>query len=686
MKTSNIICIAISALTISSLLMGCSEDVYESAYRPSLESHYLSVSPRDFQFGNGEETKTGSITSENSWSFTGTPSWLSLAPSSGNSDADFSITSSANETMVSKTAVFYVSAKTSDWSQQRQITASQAAATPFFQFVNLESTSIYLTGESHTLTIDVESNIDDLAVKIYDADGWISASYQNKKLTISVGINDDGYTRDARVQLWSSSYSKGDVIYITQYKPNLSFDEISSLSFDADGGTQTISVNSEIPWIALSKESWIEITPSEGQAGNNQVKIKALPSYQNETRNGKVLFYYKDNQSSVASVSISQTGRYLNISPTSVTLSAEENSSVTVELSSNIGWEIYTCPEWLSVSPNKGNAGESKISITAQNNNSLNSRSGTITIKDSMTGGIGTSLSVIQNGLDFGDQTTIEFGWQMSTRELFVPIPNKWNAAVSDGWITLSQYSGVGETLCDITVSRNDSQETRTGQIIFSSEGQNITVSVVQEGQYITIDATAGEISAMGGSAELHIDTTIDVMPSIEYDNEVTDWITYEKVSENVYKLSIEYNPSINQRYATFILKPQNSDVKDELANGIRYSIKQFGRDLRVEPSKIILSSKGGTTESYSIVADGSYSIEKPSEYAWFTLVHDEDNSIYYIVATENKTDATREGNIIVSLTNLPEGEVENVIIKVIQSSIYNSDINYNDYDDDQLL
>lgn len=686
MKTSNIKYLALLTFAASSLLMGCSEDVYEGAYKPSLESHYLSVYPRDFVFGNREETQTGSITSENAWSFTNVPSWLTLSPSSGNSDTDFSVTSVANETMTSKTAVFYLSTNTSEWSQQKTITASQAAQKPLFKFVDLENTSIYLNGGAQTLTIGVETNLEDIVSKTTvtsGSDGWITAAYENKKLTISVNANDDGYQRTGRVELYSMThYSAGGTIYITQYKPNLSFNEITSLSFDADGGSQNVSVSSEISWFALSKESWIEITPSEGNAGNNQVKITALPSYQSGIRNGKALFYYKDNQSSVGSISVSQTGRFINISPTSVTLPAEENSSEKVDIDSNIGWEVSSCPSWLVLNQNKGDSGKTTITISAHKNNSLNSRSGTIILKDSKTGGIQSSITVTQNGIDFGDNTTLEFSWHQSSLSLDIPLPGNWNAAVSDGWITLSQYIGTGETTCDITVSRNDAQDARTGAIIFSTENQNITISVVQEGQYITIDATSGEIPAMGGFVELHVNTTVDVVPSIEYESRETDWIAYEKVSDNLYQLSVKYNPSINQRYATLVLNPKDSNVKDELTSGVRFNIKQFGRELRVEPSIINLFAKGGTTETYSIVADGTYSIQKPEEYVWFTLVHNSSNNTYYIVATENKTEQPRTGEIMVRLTNLPQSEESSVTIPIYQFANGDVTIIIDDFND----
>lgn len=686
MKITDIKSVAITSFAIASLLMGCSEEVYDGAYKPSLESHYLSVYPRDFEFGNGEETKTGLITSENAWSFTSVPSWLSLTPSNGNSDAAFSVTSAINETISSKTAVFYLSANTSEWNQQRTITASQSAASPCFQFVNLENTSIYLNGESHTLTIDVETNIDDLVTEIYDAESWLSASYQDKRLTIAVNVNDDGYQRSGRVQLWSSTYSKGGTIYITQYKPNLSFNEITSLSFNAEGGSQNVNITSEIPWFALSKESWIEITPSEGQAGGNQVKITALPSYQSGNRNGKVLFYYKDNQSAVGSISVSQSGRYLKASPSSITLAAEANSSSDINIDSNIGWNIESHPDWVSFSKKNGEAGKSTTTITAEKNNSLNSRSGTIILKDSKSGGIEARVSITQNGLDFGDQTTIEFGWQTSTQSISIPIPNKWTATISDGWISMSQYTGFGATECDVTVSRNDDSEPRTGQIVFTSEDKNIPINIVQNGQYINIESTSGEASALGATIELFFNSSINISPTIEYTSDITDWIGFEKVSDNTYSLTVKYNPSINPRSASFILMPKDGDVKDEFKNGVRFNIKQFGRDLAVEPSRIILFAKGGTTEMYSIKADGSYSIVKPESLQWFTLVHDSSNNTYYIVAEENKTETLREGHISVSLLDLPYGEEKTIVIQVLQNSIYNTEIIYDDYDDDQVL
>lgn len=659
--------IAFSVFLISFVLTGCSEDIYEGDYKPALKSYYLSVSPRDFEFTSGADTKTGSIKSENNWTFSNVPEWLSLTPESGNSDKEFSITSAINEKVSSRTAVFNLSSSVSEWSQQRTITATQEPAAPLFRFVNLENTSLYLNGQSHSITIDVETNLDDLAVKTYGGEGWLNASYRSGQLLITVGANDNDYQRSGRVELWSSSCSMGGTIYITQYKPNLSFNEITSLSFDADGGAKSVKVSSEIPWLASSNESWIEIQPSKGSAGDNQVNVTVLPSYQSGDRNGRVLFYYKDNQSAVDYIPIIQSGRYLNITPKSITMPTEENSSETINIDSNIGWITTECPEWITLNQNSGNAGNSNIKITVSKNNSLNARSGNIVFSDSYSGGIQSKLYVKQNALDLGGQTTLEFSWHQSSLPLEIPLPGEWNATVSDGWISLSDYVGSGNKKISVSVSRNDSEDPRDGTIRLTSEGKRFDIKVIQNGQYLKIDNTSGDFDATGGIMNLTLSSSVDTSYRIDYSSSNENWITVNEINKEEYQLNIASNPSSNERRATFVISPKDTDVNDVLSQGVKVFIKQKGRELLCDVSKIDIRFSGGTSQTYKIKADGKYSISKSNSDTWFTIVSDSETNTFYIVVTENTSTDSRVGYITLSLDNLPQGESKTFVIEVLQ-------------------
>lgn len=669
MKITNIKLVAITAF--SSLLMGCSEEVYDGAYKPSLESHYLSVYPRDFEFGYGEETKTGSITSGNAWSFTSVPSWLSLTPSSGNSDADFTVASKTNESVSNREVVFYVSTNNTTSKIQRTLTASQTGSSPYITFPEYSSSTITIEGKSDYLIIDVSSNIPDLTAAF--SQSWASVSYNAEAKTVNIEIqaNETNSSRNGTLTVSSSQYSKNAKLTISQLASGVTVLEGIAMDYDADGGKQTRTIKSDLPWTAQTTYPWIEFSPKSGNAGETTMTITASPSYESEKRIGQIYFYFGDTEKKY--IDITQTGRYLNTTPNIITLSADENSIEVINIESNIGWEVSTCPDWLTLSQDKGNAGIADITITAKKNNSLNSRSGTIIIKDSQTGGITSSITVTQNGLDFDDNTTLEFSWHQSSVNLDIPLPGAWNAAVSDGWITLSEYTGNGNHTLVVSVSKNESENPRSGKILFTSEGKTIEVVVVQSGQYIILDNTSSEFSAMGGNLSLSVASSVNTLWEIEYSSAEKDWVHVEKINDEEFSITVDYNTSSLNRNATFVIRPTDNDVSDFYAQGVKLTIKQFGRTISCETSKISVFASGGTSQTYKISSDGKYSIERQPEDTWYTVVSDSSTQTFYIVVTDNTTNSDRTGIITLSLSDLPNGESVTRSIEVYQ---YKSGVN----------
>ena len=665
MKITNKKLVAIAAFVFSLLLMGCSEEVYDGAYKPSLESHYLSVYPRDFEFSNREETKSGSVKTEDAWSFSGIPSWLSLTPSSGNSDLDFTIASKTNESVLNREAVFYVSTNNTTSKIQRTLTASQTGSSPYVTLPEYNTSTITIEGKSDYLIIDVDSNIPDLIATF--SESWASASYNSETKTVNVEIqaNETNYSRNGTLTVSSSQYNKTVKLTIYQRATGVTILEGIAMGYGADGGSQTRTIKSDLPWTAQTTCSWIEFSPKSGKAGETTMTITALPSYESNIRIGEINFYFGDTEKKY--IDITQTGRYLTTTPGRIKLSADENSSEEVIVDSNIGWEVSTCPEWLTLSPNKGNAGNSNITIAAQKNNSLNSRSATVIIQDSQTGGITSSIIVTQSGLDFGKNTTLEFSWHQSSLDFSIPLPGAWKATVSDGWITLSEYIGSGNKTIIVTVSKNDSEYLRSGKILIMSEDKTFEVVVIQSGQYINLDNTSSEFSAMGGSLSLTVASSVNTSWEIEYSNTYKNWVQVEKISEEEYTINVDYNPSSLDRNAIFILRPTDNDVSDIYASGVKLIIKQSGRNISCETSKISVSGSGGTSQTYKISADGKYSIEKMSGDNWYTIVSDTSTRTFYIVVTDNTSNSDRTGHILLSLSELPNGESVTRDIEVYQ-------------------
>ena len=691
MKASNLKYIIYMIFAVSSLLMGCEDYSWvKERYKPSLEYLRLSVSDNSFDFDSKGATDFIGIYSDGGvpWSFTSVPSWLSLIEvekpqelSYTSYDKYYAIRAEANAEIESREAVFCVSVKKSDLEMKKTITASQSAASSYISFPDYSYSSVEVDGANQSLAIKVDSNIPDLKVELNES--WAEVSYNAaaKVITVELQANETDYSRTGTIYVTSEKHDRSARLTIRQLASDITLG--GTIDIVSDGGTVKRKIKSDLPWTAKTSYSWIEFSPKSGGAGETEVTINVAPSYSGNKRSGDIYFYF--GTTSKDYIRIYQDGRYLNVSPTSITLSADENASDKISIDSDTSWEIATCPEWVSVSKTSGGAGKSTITITAQKNNSLNSRRGTIKIKDSKSGGLGSSVTVTQNGIEFGNQKAIEFSWKASQQPLTVPLPGAWEAAVSDGWISLSEYIGEGEKQLTVSVTRNDNEDLRNGTILFTSEGKSYTIKVVQGGQYLKIASTSGEVIAMGGAISLSYSASFEVKEDIEYQTDAKDWIKVEKedgTDNKTYKIKVDYNPSINERTAQFKISPIDSDTSEKYTQGVIYSIKQFGRSISADKSAINMFAKGGTSEAVIVTSDGKYSIEKDSKDNWYTLVPNYNNNSFYIVVTENNSSEDRYGNVNLVLKDLPQGEEKILQIEVHQ---YRSGVNisFDSFEDD---
>lgn len=679
--------ILISAIVALTLLGGCRESLPYSTgnFEPSLYNNVLSVTTRDFKFGNGVETKEGRIYTDYEWEFVDVASWLETTPGSGVSDSSFTLTTSANENATERTAIFYLTASAPDGKISRTMTATQAGMDPCIKFPEYEENTIVTNGRAHNLEIDVETNISDLAASFSET--WGSARYDsaNKAVILTLEENDLTETRMGSIELSSPEYSATAGITISQLAPDVTIIEGSSIEFGAEGGVAEKKIVSDKAWTAKTTATWIEFTPQSGEAGETTLKISALPSYDTNSRKGEIYIYFGETEKKY--IEITQAGRYLNVSPTEILIPNEEGASEKINVESNVSWDVTSHPDWLTFDRTSGDGGNAVITISAGKNNSLNTRSGTIIIKDSETGSFESRVVVTQDGISFGDQSTLEFNWQSSQQPIIIPFTYTWNAKVSSGWISLSQYTGEGDEEVMVSVTQNDSEEVRTGSVTFESEEGSVSIAIIQQGQYLSISSTSGEISAKGGEIELTISSTIEVEATIEYLTEATDWITTEKV-EDTYRIKADYNPSIMEREALLRLTPTDLEVSDKYSQGVTFHIKQYGRNLSCETSKIKVTVGGGTTPIYRISSDGTYTIEKDPNDDWYTVVPNISKNTFYLVVSENTTGAERQGQISISLTELPEGETFTRVVMVKQlteGSTVNNNFTKEDFEEEEV-
>lgn len=525
-------------------------------------------------------------------------------------------------------------------------------------------------------------------VKVSIEGDWLSATYNEENNIVSIDIQVNGTSKDRSGYVYLESDQDRlhtGYLKITQLASSLEVGE--TINFDVEGGTQSRTITSELPWTADCSSNWVDISPIIGDAGETTVTFTVTPSYKNDTRSSYITF--TSGESIKKTLYITQSGRYINVSSKSISLAADEGSTQKITVESNIGWIVTSCPEWLELSPINGDSGNSEITLRANKNNSLNSRSGTVEICDSYTGGIKKTITVEQAGISFNKDVALEFGWKQSSLPLSVPFPNSWKAETSRDWIHLSDYSGNGETEITVTVDQNDGEDLRQGGILFTTERVTLEIEVVQVGQYIKLDKTTGEIGAMGGMIELFYSSSMQTEYHVEYeDSDKENWIEVGQPSNNnnVYEINVAYNPSVNDRIANVVIASSDVNSTDQLIKGVMFSVKQKGRNITTNVSEIITYADEGTSDKYKIEADGMYIIEKGSGEDWYSIKTDKDNNMFEVEFQKNSTGADRRGVIRISLTYTPSEEDTKTVEVSVKQLKSNFLINVEDYGEDIVV
>ena len=367
------------------------------------------------------------------------------------------------------------------------------------------------------------------------------------------------------------------------------------------------------------------------------------------------------------SIPVQQEALSITIEGSSSVLDGFGNATQQLSVVSNASWTLISKPEWLDVTPNIGNAGTTSITLAAEKNPSNHFRQGDLVLGIPNTA-VATSVLVEQSGIGTGDGDLV-FAWNESKQTLSISSTESWSAMVSEGWIRLSQYSGAEPTDITVTVTTNDSEDERNGKITFISNGATKEVSIHQGGQYLKIGETAGIVPALGGIVSIAVNTTVGAFGTIEYSEIVKDWIQISNEANNTYKLFVATNPSQYSRSAVFTIKPTQETTNQSATAGVKYYLTQKGRIITTNVKRIELFCQGGTSNTYTIQADGEYSIKKDSADTWYVIKHNTLTNDFSIVVSENTANQKREGKITLWLNNLPDGEKYEVEIPVLQFS-----------------
>lgn len=641
-------------LAIIAILAGCKDSVEfdPNEFYPSLTARYLRVSQKSFECSSANSaTKYFQVSSiETPWEFTDIMDWISLSSLSGTQSADITMSIGENKSGdENRLGVFYLKSKAADWDYEIPLNVYQPAATAY---ATPEKTSITFNGSFGNQEIKVSSNCT-WTCSTANKD-WLTVSKNSDggSLTISVTENQTNASRASSIEL-SLNGKRLSTISITQKAANVSL-ETTSLLFENTAGAYELKLTSEAAWTATTSQSWIDVSPKSGDAGESTIKISAVENSGITERTGYVCIYVSSKK--VVEIPIRQRGIYIEFAEESIRFIPEEQEQ-TIRLNSNTSWEIGTCPEWITVTPMSG-SGSQDVTIKVADNPNVSPRNATITATQAGLN-LTSELSITQSGKSFEyGESVIECSDKQQEIKVTVTTTGTWTAQSNDSWISVYPSSMSGSSELTFSIDENGEDDSRTGTVTLTIGDQSYTISIIQAGKYFTIDY--GETSFGSTGAKLSIDVSTNDSWTAKVENNIS-WITLSQTSGSgnaSFIATIADNPSVNKRTAVIVLTTAHN-------KSIRIPITQAARYMTVDRMNVTFFAIGGTSEDITISTDGTYSISCSA--SWFS-VNEKSNGVFNVTAVENNTKAVREGTLTITMTDLQEGTYS-IAMQVLQSA-----------------
>lgn len=439
----------------------------------------ISTSLADLLFENTASKYTIEVTSEIGWTAHTLDSWISVEPSegkAGKSKVEISVTPNGDISERSGSVYFY----------PENSNASSLAAR-----VNVVQRGIYLevntilrfSASKETKTMKVESNTD---WQIQSAPAWLSFSASKGSGTASIEVtaeeNPSTSLRSGTIMLGRTGLSITTYVNVTQSGKSFSTDS-SVLEFSDKAGSLDLSIKSDALWTSSLSDNWFSANPLTA-TGDATVKVSVTENETSLERFGTITYAFIDRSSTVE---VHQLSKYLNVnSPTFDFPSTGGNH--TIEILTNDTWtaSVDNDVDWLAISAASG-SGNAKLTLTAEDNPSVNVRSTTVTMETKS--GINYIIYVSQKArsLTVSAKQLVFMAKGGDSEAVTVTCDGTYSITSTASWLTVVEGNNSFYVRCDENTSKSSRNAAILLELTDLVEGTyQLSLPVTQGGQGAT--------------------------------------------------------------------------------------------------------------------------------------------------------------------------------------------------------
>ena len=453
----------------------------------------------------------------------------------------------------------------------------------------------------------------------------------------------------------------------------VSFDQATQ-EIDAQGGTLDVSLKSNGEWNIAMTEGWVMVSSMSG-SGDATLTITVAPNTTGESRTTKITASTKDN-TAVLTLTQNALQYYVDVTPMSI-VCGPEGGEYTLEISSNIEWEVMT-PQWMTSSlMNGSNDATLTLTISPIEDGLSESRIGEVLIgKHDL---VSASVIVEQKVQPVFDievmPKNLDFVCTGETKTVAVITEDRWTAVVGEEWITLNQIEGEGDAEISVTIGENPVYEERRSRVVFTTAGGALAVLVIRQEaspdpHFLEVAPLVFQFGKEGGEKDISVRCDTEW----EFDMDC-NWLSLSQQSGTgnaTVVLAAEPNAFSEMRTADFLIKSGSLSARLTVtqAPGDEPIIASF------EPDTLFVAYSGGV-QTLHLTSNTTWQLQVSS---WITLVTSsgEGDATFDIVVDNNSgTDerigyvkAYHNGQVLGTMVIVQEGKVSILETDITELSV----------------
>lgn len=323
--------------------------------------HFFNVLPNELQVPYLGDTKTLSVTCDETWVAMVDVDWAVLDQTEGEGNTAVVLTVAENPLYVERQGfIKFINAS----NNTVMVTINQDAA-PDPHFLEVTPTNLNFGHEGGSQQVSIACD-EDWIVRV--SGEWISVSTEegtgNGSLTVVAAQNTFNEPREAEITVISGNLLSRVVVMQEPGEEPLWANVTPDTIFVAQtGGVKSFDITSNIDWV-LSAPSWITIPFTSSGSGNATVEMMVGANSAYSSRIGYI--YVMRNDVEMARVVVVQEG----VAPVLAAdveeiIFTREGGAQNFNLMSNISWTISSTADWLSYEP-LGGAGNAEVLVKAE--------------------------------------------------------------------------------------------------------------------------------------------------------------------------------------------------------------------------------------------------------------------------------------------------------------------------------